>query len=72
MAEFDPVAHEAIVKRGWDNVDRIKYFDQFIDGILATTVQFDPAGHDQPAFEAAVGAYKETLEHQGIPLSPEA
>lgn len=41
--------------------DRIGYFDKFIDMVLDGTV----------TFEEGIQAYKETLEYQGIPLSPQ-
>lgn len=44
-----------------DNADRIKYFDAFIDMVLDNSMSFDDG----------IQAYKETLEHQGISLSPE-
>jgi hypothetical protein len=43
-----------------DNADRIKYFDAFIDMVLDGQVEL----------EQAIQGYKETLEHQGIPLVP--
>lgn len=69
-AEEDFLSPRAL--RELENRERVGYFDRFIDTVLANTIQFDPGGSDKPAFEAAISAYKETLEYQGIPLSPEA
>ena len=44
-----------------DNADRIRYFDLYIDDHLAGKLPFSDA----------VQAYKDTMEHQGIPLSPQ-
>ena len=44
-----------------ENAERIRYFDLYIDDHLAGKLPF----------EDAVQAYKETLEHQGIPLTPQ-
>lgn len=40
--------------------ERIAYFDKFIDMALEGTLEIPEA----------IQAYKETLEYQGIPLSP--
>jgi len=45
-----------------DNADRVRYFDKFIDLVLAGELDFD----------TAIESYKETLEYQGIPISPES
>lgn len=47
-------------KAEMDNADRVRYFDKFIDMVLNGSLSFDDG----------ISAYKETLEHQGIPLSP--
>lgn len=43
-----------------DNADRVRYFDMFIDPYLDGKQPFDDA----------IQGYKDTLEYQGIPLSP--
>lgn len=44
-----------------DDADRLRYFDMFIDPYL----------NGQQPFDVAVQGYKDTLEHQGIPLVPQ-
>lgn len=43
-----------------EDAERVAYFDRFIQPYLDGSQPFD----------VAISAYKETLEHQGIPLSP--